>query len=140
VSPRKGQPLKESPRVCRVMINFTLEEKEKLDYYCECNNIKLSELCRNETLKLVKKSDQTEQDKELKRLRNKAKKYSLVIAKGYRRYANTREMVLDNDGRKTTGYLITNKRNDIIAGADDNELYTMSFVELVDFFENYSGR
>jgi general stress protein 26 len=63
----------------------------------------------------------------------------LVIAKGYRRYANTREMVLDNDGRKTTGYLITNKRNDIIAGADDNELYTMSFDELVDFFENYSG-
>jgi hypothetical protein len=132
--------MKESPRVCKVLVNFSIDEKERLDNYCESHDIKLATLCRNEVLKLVKKDTQTEQDAELKELRKQAKKHSLVIAKGYRIYADTEKKVLNADGEKTTGYLITDKRNNIIAGSNDNELYTMSFNELVEYFTDYSGR
>lgn len=131
MSPRYGQPIKEEPRVARVMVNFTVDEKQQLEDYCKKNNIKLSELCRKEVLKVLK---DVKKDTELRKLRKEADRKGMKIAKGYRKTRIDGKYVLDESGNKIVGYMITDNTNAFLEGTTSEELYTMDFEELVSYF------
>ncbi len=136
MSPKYGQPIKEEPKVARVAVNFTVSEKEKLDNYCEKKGIKLSELCREEVLKLVE-NKKTEEEKMLRQLRAKAKKYGLTISKGYLTERLSSKAVKDEDGNKIVGYTVTDSSNVYLEGLTSTEIYTMDFEYLKGFIEGY---
>lgn len=136
MSPKYGQPIKEEPRVARVAVNFTVSEKEKLDNYCEKKGIKLSELCREEVLKLVE-NKKTDDENVLRQLRKKAKKQGLTISKGYLTERLSAKAIKDEHGNKIVGYTITDSSNSYLEGLSSTEIYTMSFNELKDYIENY---
>jgi hypothetical protein len=128
MSPKFGQPKKEEPRVARVAVNFTVDEKEKLDRYCERENIKLSELCRREVLRVIKYEKRTEQDAEMQKLRKEAEKHSLKISKGYQKING--QYVRDENGNRIVGYMIADNQNKIVDGETDTEQFSMNFEEV----------
>jgi hypothetical protein len=139
MSPKFGQPKKEEPRVARVAVNFTVDEKEKLDRYCERENIKLSELCRREVLRVIKYEKRTEQDIEMQKLRREAEKHSLKISKGYQKVDG--QYVRDENGDRIVGYMIADNQNNIMDGETENEQFLMN-LEAVNIYmttqqENY---
>ena len=134
MSPKYGQPIKEEPRVARIAVNFTVSEKEKLDAYCEKIGVKLSELCREEVLKLIE-NKKSEEEKELRKLRNKAKSLGLTISKGYLTERFSQKAIKDENGNKITGYTVTDSSNSYLEGLTSTEIYTMDFETLKDFIE-----
>lgn len=136
MSPKYGQPIKEEPRVARVTVNFTVSEKEKLDEYCKERDTKLSDLCRDEVLKLVK-VQKTKEDNALRKLRKQAKELGYKISKGYLSDRLTGKPVRKENGEKIVGYMITDNTNSYVEGNNSTEIFTMNFEELEGFFEQY---
>lgn len=134
MSPKYGQPIKESPRLERITVNFTIDEKKMLDEYCEKNNIRLSELCRKEVLKLLSNRNLKE-DSRLKKLRKEAQKKGWKISKGYRKTRQDNKYVFDYNGNKIVGYTITDSSNTYIAGLESTEIFTLDFDELAAHFD-----
>lgn len=134
MSPRYGQPIKESPKIERITVSFTIDEKEHLDKYCTKNNIRLSELCRKEVLKLIEEKNAND-DLRLKNLRKEAKRMGWKISKGYQKTRLDNKFVLDENGNKIVGYTITDSANAYIAGLESTVIYTLNFEELAAYFE-----
>lgn len=134
MSPKYGQPIKEEPRLVRVAVNFTVSEKEKLDEYCKKKGVKLSEVCREEVLKVIN-TKTTQEETELRKLRKIAKANDWKISKGYLTERLTNKAVKDINGNKIVGYTITDSSNAYIAGLTSEEIFTMNFEELKGFIK-----